>query len=116
MNNIRYGDLAIVVQGMWPNIGRVVYVASFSSAHDFRPMGLGIRDAWRVRSWGDQPLETTAGPRMCGFTPVGSLRRLDPLPPLQRAEIVKQMAEADIKESLAELARILKEQYEVMAV
>lgn len=116
MKNIRSGDLAVVVEGLWPNIGRLVFVSQFSPAHDFSLMGLGIRDGWRVRSWSHGPLETIAGPRMSAFTPVGSLRRIDPLPPIQRRAIEKQMARADFDEALTDLARILEKQDELVEV
>jgi hypothetical protein len=49
MDNIRARDLAVVVQGLWPNVGRMVYVHEFVPGFDFGVMGLGIRDGWRVR-------------------------------------------------------------------
>lgn len=105
MNNIRPGDLAFVVEGLWPNVGRVVFVSSFQPNFDFSSMGLGTRDGWRVRSWSDGPLETTDGLRMSAITPVGSLRRLERFPAKQQREIVVEMAEADFKEAMVELAR-----------
>jgi hypothetical protein len=113
MNNIHSGDLAVVVQGLWPNVGRLVYVTKFVRDFDFSTMGSGIREGWRVRSWSQGPLETTGGPRMVGFTPVGSLRRLDPLPPLQQRELRVEMARLDFDEALCELATILKKQEEL---
>lgn len=113
MNNIHSGDLAIVVQGLWPNVGRLVYVTNFVRDFDFSSMGSGIRQGWRVRSWSQGPLDTTGGPRMVGFTPVGSLRRLDPLPPLQQRALHKEMARLDFDEALCDLARILKKQDEL---
>ena len=97
MNNIRPGDLAVVVQGLWPNVGRVVFVCEFVPDFDFSAMGLGVR-------------------RRVGITPVGSLRKLEPLPPVQQRELEREMAVADFKDALADLAKILKEQYELAEV
>lgn len=116
MNNIRPGDLAVVVRGLWPNVGRLVFVSEFVPDFDFSNMGLKIRQGWRVRSWGHGPLETTDGPLMVAITPTGSLRRLDPMPPAQQAELVKEMARADFDDALSDLAKILKEQYETAEV
>jgi hypothetical protein len=44
---------------------------------------------------------------------VGSLRKLEPLPPTQQRELEREMAVADFKDALSDLARILKEQYEL---
>jgi len=116
MDNIRPGDLAIVVRGLWPNVGRLVYVAEFVPDFDFSKMGLKIRQGWRVRSWGHGPLETTDGLLMVGITPKGSLRRLVPLPSVQQAELVREMARADFKDAMSDLAMILKKQYETSEV
>jgi hypothetical protein len=110
MNNIRRGDLAIVVQGLWPNVGRVVYVSEYVPDFDFNDMGLGTRDGWRVRSWSDGTLQTIVGPRMVGITPVGSLRRLDRLPAQQQQQLEKEMAKADFEDALSDLARYFEKQ------
>jgi hypothetical protein len=55
MNNIRPGDLAVVVQGLWPNVGRVVFVSAFVPDFDFSAMEHCGRQGWRVRSWGMGP-------------------------------------------------------------
>lgn len=39
--NVKPDSLAIVVQGMWPNVGRIVYVGRRDPAIDFTAMGLG---------------------------------------------------------------------------
>jgi hypothetical protein len=109
--SVKPDDLAIVIQGMWPNVGRIVYVDRLDRAVDFTVMGLGIKPGWRVRAWGSVPLETTGGPRMVGFTPVGSLKPLDDLPPEQRAEIRREMGQLDFQEAMNDLAKILEEQY-----
>ena len=114
--SVKPNDLAIVIQGMWPNVGRIVYVHRLDRAVDFRPMGLGVKPGWRVRAWGATPLETTAGPSMVGFTPVGSLKPLDDLPPEQHEEIRLDMAHQDFQEAMRELAELLKKQYAPEAV
>ena len=105
MNDIKAGDLAFIVKGLWPNVGRVVYVAEFVPDFDFSPMGLSIRQGWRVRSWGHGPLQRTDGLHMVGNTPLGSLRRLEPLPPKQKREIKIAMAMEDFNDALKDLAR-----------
>jgi hypothetical protein len=113
-DGIRPDVLAIVVRGLWPNVGRVVYVSHFVPAHDFTLMGLGIRDGWRVRSWSGGPLATIDGPRMVGFTPVGSLRRLDPLPPNQRREVTQEMAMEDFNAAIDELTKIFEDERDLV--
>jgi hypothetical protein len=110
MNNIRPRDLAVVVQGLWPNVGRIVYVCEFVPHFDFGAMGLDKRDGWRVRSWSCGPLETTEGPRNVGITPIGSLRRLDRLPPQQQQAIDREMALMDFQDAALELARYFEMQ------
>lgn len=111
--NVRAGDLAVVINGLWPNVGRVVFVDRYVEAHDFSAMGLGTRPGWRVRSYSEQPLETVAGPRMVGFSPEGSLRPLDPLPSEMALQLQRRMAVADFKEAMAELAGVLAKQERV---
>ena len=115
MNNIRAGDLAVVVQGLWPNVGRLVFVSAFAPDFDFTAMNLGIRDGWRVRSWSNEPLETIGGQRMSGVTPKGSLRRLDRLPAQQQREIEIEMAKADFQEAMSDLARYFEKEEELTA-
>ncbi len=110
MNNVRPRDLAVVVRGLWPNVGRLVYVCEFVPNFNFSDMGMGIRDGWRVRSWSDGPLETTEGPLMVGITPVGSLRRLDRLPPMQQKTIEREMIKAEFKDAMADFARYVEMQ------
>ena len=110
MNNIRPGDLAVVVRGLWPNVGRLVFVSEFVPDFDFNAMGLGTRDGWRVRSWSDGPLETIVGPGMVGITPVGALRRLARLSAQQQQELENEMAKADFEDALSEFARYFEMQ------
>ncbi len=106
--NIKPGDLAIVVKGLWPNVGRIVYVNAYRELFDFSPMGLPPSPGWRVRSISARPLKTTEGRRMAGVTPVHSLRRLDPLPPEQMHRIAQRMAVADFREAMAGLAEVME--------
>ena len=110
MSNIRPRDLAVVIRGLWPNVGRIVYVCEFVPHFDFNAMGLGTRDGWRVRSWSNRPLETTEGPGNVGITPIGSLRRLDRLPPQQQQAIDKEMALIDFQDAMSEFARYFEMQ------
>lgn len=110
MSNIRVGDLAVVVKGFGPNIGRVVFVTKYVADFDFSFMGLGRSAGWRVRSWSAEPLETIGGLRTVGITPLGSLRRLDRLPPPHQREIELQMAQADFDDALSDLAKIMQVQ------
>ncbi len=107
--NVKAGDLAIVVKGLWPNVGRIVYVDRYCELFDFTPMGLPPSPGWRVRSISAQPLETTEGLRMAGITPVRSLRRIDPLPPEQMRWIAQRMAVADFREAMTELSEVMEE-------
>jgi hypothetical protein len=109
--SVKPNTLAIVIQGMWPNVGRVVYVDRLDPAIDFSAMGLGVKPGWRVRAWGSAPLETTKGPRMVGFTPVGSLKPFDDLPPEQREAIRREMARLDLQEAMNDLAKIFEEEH-----
>ncbi len=106
--NVKAGDLAIVVKGLWPNVGRIVYVDRYRPLFDFSPMGLPPSPGWRVRSISAQPLETIEGLRMVGITPVRSLRRIVPLPPDQMHQIAQRMAVADCREAMDELAEIME--------
>lgn len=111
--NVRAGDLALVVKGLWPNVGRIVFVDRYFEMRDFTAMGLGHGPGWRVRSCSGMPLETVAGPRMVGYSPAGSLRPIDPLPPDVTLQIQRRMAVADFKEAIAELAAVMQKQERV---
>ena len=115
MTDIRPRDLAIVVQGLWPNVGRLVYVSEFVQHFDFNAMGMGTRDGWRVRSRSNGPLDTTDGPRMVGITPVGSLRRLDRLPPQQQQAMETELAFAEFQDALSDLAKYFELQEALVA-
>lgn len=105
---VKPGCLAVVVRGLWPNMGRIVYVSHFVKEVDFTLMGLGKLPGWRIRSINRTPLETVLGPAMSGYTPVGSLRPLDPLEPPQALNLHRRMAVADFKEAMSNLASVLE--------
>ena len=105
---VQSGDLAIVVQGLWPNVGRIVFVDTYKDLCDFTALGLPPSGGWRVRSVSAQPLQTTEGYRMAGVTPEASLRRLEPLPPEQMKAIAQKKAIADFKEAMDRLVEIFE--------
>lgn len=112
MEEVKPGDLAIVVKGLWPNVGRIVFVTHWLDKYDFTSMGLPPSPGWRVRSISPQPLETIRGPRRAGMTPVRSLRRIDPLAPEQMRRIAQRMATADFKEAIDDLAKVMQPRIE----
>lgn len=61
MDDIWIGDLAVVVRGLWPNVGRIVYVHAYVPEFDFTNMGLGKTAGWRVRNWSAGKLTRTDG-------------------------------------------------------
>lgn len=103
--NVKLGDVAIIIKGRWPNVGRIVYVARETEDRDYSFMGYGIQPSWLVESLGGD-LDTDAGPRKSGFTPDISLQRLD-LTPEQAKIMRKAKADHDFKAALDELAVVL---------
>ncbi len=103
--NVKIGDVAIIIKGRWPNVGRIVYVAEETADRDYRFMGYGVQPSWIVESLGGV-LDTDNGPRSRGATPDISLRRLD-FTPGQAKAMRKAKSDADIKVALAELAMVL---------
>ena len=96
MDEVSAGDLAIVVAGLWPNVGRIVYVTEYVQWVDFTAMHAGCGPGWRVRSISSARLERTTVPAMAGITPLGSLRRLDRLPDQQHNMLDFEMAKRDL--------------------
>ena len=103
--NVKLGDVAIIIMGRLPNIGRLVYVASGPTDNDYTHMGYGILPSWVVESLGSD-LDTNTGPSQRGFTPDISLRRLD-LTPEQAKAMREAKADRDFDAALAELAAVL---------
>lgn len=103
--NVKLGDVAIIIKGRWPNVGRIVYVAQATADRDYNHMGYGILPSWSVESLGGD-LDTDAGPARRGFIPDIALRRLD-VTPEQAKAMREAKADADFKAALAELAVVL---------
>lgn len=103
--NVKLGDVAIIIKGRWPNVGRIVYVAQETADRDYRYMGYGILSSWSVESLGGD-LDTDAGPARRGLIPDLALRKLD-LTPEQAKAMREAKADADFKAALAELAVVL---------
>lgn len=100
------GDVAIIVKGRWPNVGRIVYVVEATADRDYTFMGYGILPSWYVESLGGD-LDTENGPRPAGCTPDISLRRIPDISPEQGLALRKMKARADFDAALADLAKIL---------
>ena len=112
MENIRVGNLAVIVNGFEINFGKIVYVSHFEPQFDFTHMGWGVRDGWRVRIWSPSQLFRTNGWGQSGVTPVGTLRKLDPLPDQMQTELDLVIAQMDLDDALDELANCFKQQEE----
>jgi len=104
--NVKLGDVAIVIKGRWPNVGKIVYVARETPDRDYSNMGYGILHAWFVESLGGD-LDTDAGPRQAGYTPDISLRRLPGITPEQAEQLRDTKRQANLDAVLADLAKIL---------
>jgi hypothetical protein len=111
MSDVRPGDLAVVVAGLGPNIGRIIYVSYAVQDRDFKPLGFTTRTGWRIRSCSKAPLLLYTGhhANAC-LTPTGSLRPLDRLPEKLQAELDAQMALSDLADYFAEHEECLAEE------
>lgn len=103
--NVKPGDVAIILKGRWPNVGRVVYVEHAHPDVNYCNLGYGILKSWVVSSLGSQ-LDTTGGPSDRGHTPDLSLKRLDLTPEQARAMYVAK-AQHDFDEAIKELGALL---------
>ena len=106
MDDIRKGDLAVVVAGLLPNIGRIVYVSDYVELVDFSPMQYPPGPGWRIRSVNGIPLERTTVPGMAGISPLGTLQRLERLP----EKLQNEMDFAIALNDLADCLKALEEQ------
>jgi hypothetical protein len=104
--NVQAGDVAVIIKGRWPNVGRIVYVAHQIEDKDYSQMGYGVLPTWYVESLGGE-LDTDIGPQMGGTTPDLSLRRIPDITPGQAAELRRMKNEADKRRALADLKQII---------
>ena len=109
--NVKPGDVAIVIKGRWPNVGRVVQVERAWGDVDYSHVGYGVLPCWLVESLGGD-LDTNGGPSQTGYTPDLSLRPLPDITPEQAQAIRKQHAKEQFDKALAELGRVLREMEE----
>lgn len=105
--NVKPGDVAIIVKGRWPNVGRIVQVDRAWGDVDYSQIGYGILPCWLVESLGG-PLDTARGPASIGYTPDLSLRPLPDITPKQAQAIRKQKAQEDFQKVLEELAQMVQ--------
>lgn len=103
--NVQPGDVAIILKGRWPNVGRLVYVEQDYPDVNYSHLGYGILKSWVVSSLGSQ-LDTTTGPSDTGHTPDISLKRLD-LTPEQAREMRQTKAQHDFDDAAKDLLAIL---------
>lgn len=101
--NVKAGDVAIIIKGRWPNVGRIVYVANAAGDRDYSRCGYGILPSWFCESLGAD-LDTEQGPSQAGYAPDIALR---PIPGVTREQAERMKAQADFDAALADLALIL---------
>lgn len=111
--NVKPGDVAIVIKGRWPNIGRIVLVERYWGEVDYSHIGYGALPCWLVESTGGK-LATSHGESYTGYTPDLSLRLLPDVTPEQAQAMRKQVARERCDEALADLGRILREYEEAV--
>lgn len=105
--NVKPGDVAIIIKGRWPNVGRIVQVDRAWGDVDYSHLGYGVLPCWLVESLGGD-LDTGIGPAQSGYTPDLSLRPLPDITPDQAIEIRKQHARVQFQKALAELGEIAR--------
>jgi hypothetical protein len=103
--NVKPGDVAIIIKGRWPNVGRLVQVDRAWGDVDYSHVGYGVLPCWLVESLGGD-LDTDQGPAQTGYTPDLSLRPLPDITPEQALEIRKRKAREEFQKALADLGRI----------
>ena len=104
--NVQAGDVAIIIKGRWPNVGRIVYVASSAGDRDYTRFGYGVLPSWLCESLGGD-LDTEKGPSHTGYAPDIALRRIPDVTPEQADHLRKMKARADFDSALDDLALIL---------
>jgi len=110
--NVKPGDVALIIKGRWPNVGRVVQVDRLWGNVDYSRVGYGVLACWLVASLGGD-LDTDRGPVSSGYTPDLSLKALPGITPEQTHEIRKRLAKEEFQKALADLGRIAKRLEEV---
>lgn len=113
--NVKPGDVAIVIKGRWPNVGRIVQVERAWGDVDYSHIGYGVLPCWLVESLGGD-LDCESGPSPRGYTPDLSLRPLPDVTPEQAAAIRKQRAREQFEQALAEFGKVLRELEEEKAL
>ena len=113
--NVKPGDVAIIIKGRWPNVGRVVQVERAWGEVDYSHIGYGVLPCWVVESLGGD-LDCECGPCQSGYTPDVSLRPLPDITPAQASAIRKRHAEEQFEKSLVELGKVLRQMEEEAAV
>lgn len=111
--NVKPGDVAIIIKGRWPNVGRIVQVEREWGEVDYTHMGYSVLPCWLVESLGGN-LECQSGPCQRGFTPDISLRPLPDITPEQAQAIRKRHAREQFNAALKDLADILNREEEAM--
>lgn len=103
--NVQAGDLAFIVAGRKPNIGRLVYVARFFGDIDYSKDGYGVLPCWTVESLGS-PLDARRGAVQRGHIPDMALRKQDS--GITAAVLRRSKAEQDAASALTELSAIFE--------
>ena len=106
--NVKPGDVAIIIKGRWPNVGRSVLVERYWGEVDYSHISCGMLPCWLVESTGGK-LDTSQGESYTGYTPDISLRLLPDVTPEQAHMLRKQVARERFDEALADLGRIIRE-------
>lgn len=106
--NVKPGDVAIIIKGRWPNVGRIVLVERYWGDVDYSHIGCGVLPCWLVESAGEK-LDTSIGQSYSGYTPDLSLRLLRDVTPEQAEAMRKQVSRERFNEALADLGKIARQ-------